>query len=91
MQHSHASIDVFLQEVLNNLEHSDSKQAQRARATQGYLCPTASDLAVHLILELYDQGSSPTANITRISSNLELAAEKLLYFSRRIRAKNPGF
>lgn len=85
MRNSYLSIDTFLQEVLNSTQSSDSEQAQRARATQGHLCPTATDLAVHLILELYDHSSSHHANTTRICSNLELAAEELLYLSRRIR------
>ncbi len=85
-----SSIDLFLQAVFGKAAQ-EIGNIQPLRQRKGYLCPAASDLAIHLILELYDQASTPQANITRISSNLELAAEELLFMSRRIRAKDPRF
>ena len=89
MRHSYASIDIFLQEVFSNAL-GESGLVQQKQQSQGYLCPTARDLAVHLILELYDPTSTHQANIVRISSNLELAAEELLYLSRCIQAIKPS-
>ena len=49
---------------------------------------------MHLIIEPYDQGLTQVANINRISTNLELAAEELLYLKtccaiRSARANQP--
>ena len=84
MRHSYANIDAFLHQVFGNTTEAVGR-VQPIQHSQGYLCPTAFDFAVHLILELYDQYSTHQANIIRISSNLELAAEQLLYLSRRIK------
>jgi hypothetical protein len=82
MRRNNASIDAFLQAVLINFLNGSGDLQQ---VDQSHRCPTASSLATHLILELYDQGSSHHANILRISSNLEMVAEELLYLSRRIK------
>ncbi len=78
------SIDHFLQEVFGNLLSKDSDHLVPLRKRQDDLRPTANDLALRLILELYDQNSSPQSNILRISSNLEMAGEKLLFLSRHV-------
>ena len=84
MQNSDTSIDVFLQQVAGHL-HEKNNAAQHRQQGHQHLGPTAVDLAVHLILELYDDGSTRAANITRISSNIEMVAEELLCLSKRIK------
>ena len=84
MRWNNASIDAFLQAILINFLNGPGNP-QQVHQSQSHRCPTASSLATHLILELYDQGSSHHANILRISSNLEMVAEELLYLSRRIK------
>ncbi len=76
------SIDRFLQEVFGNFLSKESDRL--APKHQDDLRLTANDLALRLILELYDQNSSPQSNILRISSNLEMAGEKLLFLSRHV-------
>lgn len=84
MRRINTSIDAFLQAVLINFLNGPGSP-QQVHQSQSHRCATASSLAMHLILELYDQGSSDHANILRISSNLEMVAEELLYLSRRIK------
>lgn len=86
MRPSHANIDRFLSQIPGHDLTEKVRAVQRMQQTQGYLCPSAKDLAVHLILELYDSASSSEANATRIASGLELAVDQLRYLSRCIQA-----
>ncbi len=57
---------------------------QFLRMTKHYKSPTRSVFALHLILDLYDEDSSDQANIVRIMTNLEVAADELLHLSKRL-------
>jgi hypothetical protein len=57
------------------------------RRTKDYKCPTASVFALHLILELYSEDSSGEANMNRITTNLEAAADELNHLSKVIRER----
>lgn len=85
MRQTQVAIDSFLQQILYT-PTADIEEVRNQRQSQGYLCPSAKDLAVHLILELFDSASTPEANINRIASNLELAAAQLEYLSRCIKS-----
>jgi hypothetical protein len=59
---------------------------QTLRTTKDYKCPTVSVFALHLIFDLYSEGSSRQANVNRITTNLEAAADELSHFSKLIKA-----
>jgi hypothetical protein len=59
---------------------------QQLRTTKDYKCPAVSVFALHVILDLYSEDSSLEANINRVTTNLEAAANELLYVSKRIKA-----
>jgi hypothetical protein len=59
---------------------------QTLRMTSAYKCPTASVFALHVILDLYGEDSSQQANINRITTNLETAADELVYLSKLLKA-----
>lgn len=81
-------IDQFLGLVSHCAERDKVIEAvQTLRLSSDYKCPTASVVALHLILELYDDGSSREANIRRITTNLEAAADELNHLSKRIRER----
>lgn len=56
------------------------------RMTKDYKCPTADVFALHLIVDLYGEDSSLQANINRISTNLEAAADELNYLSKQMKS-----
>jgi hypothetical protein len=58
---------------------------QFLRMAKSYRCPTASTFALHLIFDLYDEDSSRAANTMRMTTNLEAAADDLVYFSKRLK------
>lgn len=60
---------------------------QQLRMTSEYTCPTVAVLALHLIIDLYDEGLSDKANITRITTILEAAAFDLMDLSRLIKER----
>jgi hypothetical protein len=62
------------------------KTIQSLRTTKDYKCPTISVFALHLIVDLYSEDSSRQANVNRITTNLEAAADELLHLSQRIKA-----
>ena len=85
MRRIQTGVDLFLQAVSRGAEERPVDNIQRLRQTKGYQCPTALDLALHSILELFDEGSSVEANIARICSNLEMEADQLLHLSKRVK------
>jgi hypothetical protein len=58
---------------------------RQLRMTSAYKCPTADVFALHLIFDLYGEDSSLQANINRITTNLEAAADELNHLSKLIR------
>lgn len=58
---------------------------QQLRRVKDYKCPTANEFALHLIVDLYSEDSSLEANINRITTNLEAAADELNHLSKLIR------
>jgi hypothetical protein len=79
------SLEAFLR-VVSHCTEQDKVQGliKHLRRTSDYKCPTASVFALHIILDLYDQDSSREANVRRITTNLEAAADELLHLSKRI-------
>lgn len=66
-----------LSELLKGLKHADKQN-----------CPPSSLVAIYLIQDLYNVESEDKANINRIITNLESAAEDLYTTSRMIRFLN---
>ena len=62
-----------------------ARQVKTLRSSGDYRCPAPSVLATHLVLDLYSEGSSDEANVNRITTNLEAAADELLQISKLIR------
>ncbi len=91
MRNNRTGIDELLQQVLGHVNDKSDPATWNRQSSPGHRCPRASDVAVHLIIEPYDQGLTQVANINRISTNLELAAEELLYLSKRVRALSMGW
>jgi hypothetical protein len=49
-------------------------------------CSASSALAMHIIYDLYSETSADEANINRITTNLEAAADDILAIAKLIRA-----
>jgi hypothetical protein len=80
-------IDKFLGAVSHCTERDKVLEAIKGlRHTKGYKCPTVSVFALHLILDLYGEDSSQQANVNRITTNLEAAADDLIHLSKRLKA-----
>ena len=62
------------QDVLSTLETEEVSQVSTSR------------LALQIVLDLYNENSAHEANVNRITTNLEAAAEELLHMSKLIRA-----
>jgi hypothetical protein len=82
-----SSIENFVA-VVSHCSERDKvlKAIQSLRTTRDYKCPTADVFALHLIVDLYGEDSSRQANINRMTTNLEAAADELLHLSKRIEA-----
>jgi hypothetical protein len=86
MQTLQPTIETFLGVVSHCQERQEVIAAiQQLRTTSDYKCPSSSVFALHLILELYGEDSSCQANVSRITTNLEVAADELNYFSKAIK------
>jgi hypothetical protein len=73
VQQAEASLEV--------LEHLEAAKAQTDKCP-----PISSLLASYLIADLYSEQSSNEANINRITTNLEAAADDLMMISKLIRS-----
>jgi hypothetical protein len=79
----------YLELIFRCTERDQAVQAlELLRLQPEYKCPAASVLALHLMLDLYSETSSDQANVMRISSNLETAAEELLALSKLVKTLN---
>lgn len=85
MRPLYTGIDLFLRTVLRGTEPGVLSHVRWLSKNPDYQCPSATELSVHLILELYDEGSSVEENILRICSNLEMEADQLLHLSKRVK------
>jgi hypothetical protein len=72
-------------ESLEVLEHLDLAQSETEKCP-----PVASLIASYLISDLYSNQSSNEANINRITTNLEAAADDLMMISKLIRSLGQG-
>jgi hypothetical protein len=80
-------IEKFIAVVSHCPDHDKVLEVIRQlQMTSAYKCPTASVFALHVILDLYDEGSSDDANITHITTRLEAVAQELL---QRRKKPNP--
>jgi hypothetical protein len=87
MQTLQPGIETFLGVVSHCKERQKVIEAIKGlRHTRDYKCPSPSVFALHLIVDLYSEDSSLQANIARITTNLEAAADELLHLSQRIKA-----
>lgn len=57
---------------------------QQTKESQRHL-PLPALIALYSVQDLYDQGSSDKANVRRITTNLEAAADELLAMSKLIK------
>jgi hypothetical protein len=87
IEKNHLSREKFIEVVqqaeasLELLEHLEVAKAQTDK------CPPVSSLiASYLIADLYSEQSSNEANINRITTNLEAAADDLMMVSKLIRS-----
>jgi hypothetical protein len=86
MQIVPGGIEMFLGVVSKCAERGRVLETiQGLRMAKNYKCPTISVFALHQIFDLYDEDSSHQANINRITTNLEAAANELLHISKCIR------
>jgi hypothetical protein len=67
-----------LEKTLKSIEHQQREDTDT--------CLSASDIAAHFIVDLYSEASSVSANVNRITMNLESVADELLRFSKAIKA-----
>jgi hypothetical protein len=79
-------IEPFLKSVskrsdLESLVTAIKKQQDNDEA----LCTQASEFALHIIIDLYDEASDHRANTNRIVTNLENAAHELQAYIKRIK------
>jgi hypothetical protein len=77
-------------EKLINLVHHAQESLSILKTLEGAASttkcpPPVSLLATHVVRDLYDEFSSDDANINRITTNLEAAANDLLLISKLIR------
>ena len=79
-------IEKFLEAIVGCADRDEvARQVETLRGSSDYRCPAPSVLATHLVFDLYSEGSSDQANINRITTNLEAAADELLQISKLIR------
>jgi hypothetical protein len=87
MQTLQPGIETFLGVVSHCKERREVFEAIKGlRHTKDYKCPSSAVFALHLILDLYGEDSSCQANINRITTNLEAAADELFHLSKRLKA-----
>jgi hypothetical protein len=86
MQTLQPDIETFLGVVSHCKERREVIEAIKVlRHTKDYKCPSSAVLALHLIVDLYGEDSSLQANINRITTNLEAAADELNYLSKQMK------
>lgn len=80
------SIEKFLA-VVSHCSEMDKvlETIHHLRASKNYKCPAANVFALHLIVDLYSEDSSRAANVNRITTNLEAAADTLAHFSKLLK------
>ncbi len=79
----------FLRVVVKNGDVADIIKRIAHQQREGEdTCLSASDIAAHFIIDLYSENSSVSANINRITTNLENVADELLRFSKGIKASS---
>ena len=79
-------VSKFLEAIVGCSDRDEVRRSVEVlRHTADYRCPAPSVLATHLVLDLYSEGSSDVANINRITTNLEAAADELTQISKLIR------
>jgi hypothetical protein len=87
MTKQHLTLEAFTEvvqqakESLELLEHLETAKFKSEKCP-----PVSSLLASYLITDLYSSHSSNEANINRITTNLEAAADDLIMMSKLIRA-----
>jgi hypothetical protein len=67
-----------VEEVIKSIQHQQREDADT--------CLSASEIAAHFIIDLYSKNSSTSANVNRITTNLESVADELLRLSKVIKA-----
>jgi hypothetical protein len=86
MQTLQPGIETFLGVVSHCRERQEVFEAIKGlRHAKDYKCPSSAVFALHLILDLYGEDSSLQANINRITTNLEVAADELNYLSKQMK------
>ncbi|MGL4610760.1 MAG: hypothetical protein ACRCYY_13950 [Trueperaceae bacterium] len=87
---SYVTTPLRLESYLKTIQQSDLalewlERLEAFKATEA-CAPVSSLLASYLVTDLYSEQSSDEANINRITTNLEAAAEDLIMISKLIRA-----
>ena len=85
MRRIQTGLEPFLRAVTKGTEPGLIGEVRWLRQSKDYRCPSALDLCIHWILELYDEDSSIEDNIIRICSNLEMEADQLMHLSKRVK------
>lgn len=67
-----------IEKLIAGIEHQQREDSDT--------CLTAREIAAHFIVDLYSETSSDTANLNRITVNLEAVANQLLSYSRLFKA-----
>ena len=82
---SEQGVNPFLEAIVGCADREEvARSIEVLRHTTDYRCPAPSVLATHLVLDLFSEGSSVEANVNRITTNLEAAADELLQISKLI-------
>jgi hypothetical protein len=84
---SRHSLETYLSVIQQAKESLELLEHLRVAKGQSDKCPPISSLiASYLITDLYSEHSSNEANINRITTNLEAAADDLVMVSKLIRS-----
>jgi hypothetical protein len=84
---NHLHIEAFISVVQQAKESLELLEHLEVAKTESEKCPPVSSLiAAYLINDLYSEQSSNDANINRITTNLEAAADDLAMISKLIRS-----
>jgi hypothetical protein len=84
---THINLDAYIHVVQQAKESLELLALlEEAKGETDKCPPVSSILASYLITDLYSEQSSDEANINRITTNLEAAADDLLMMSKLIRS-----
>lgn len=84
---AHNTLESYLEVVQQAKESLELLEHLEVAKGQSDKCPPVSSLlASYLIADLYSEHSSNEANINRITTNLEAAADDLVMISKLIRS-----